>query len=67
MKEIRTKIDLSDAQVQFVRSQATIVALIGPQGEGKTYAGFWGLANHAQRCEGVMRRIVAPWLGRLRM
>jgi hypothetical protein len=43
------KPEFSEAQKAFIRSEATIVALIGPFGEGKTYAGFWGLANHAQK------------------
>ena len=46
-KEIDLK--FSDAQSGFVHSTATIVALIGPQGEGKTFAGFWGLAMHARK------------------
>jgi hypothetical protein len=43
------KLKLSDAQFKFVHSKATIVALIGPQGEGKTFAGFWGLVMHAKK------------------
>jgi hypothetical protein len=39
----------SAEQRGFVYSKATIVALIGPQGEGKTFAGFWGLAMHAEK------------------
>ena len=46
-KKIRLK--FSDAQLGFIKSKATVVALIGPQGEGKTYAGFWGLAAHSNR------------------
>jgi hypothetical protein len=46
-KEI--KLEFSEAQQGFIDSTATIVALIGPFGEGKTYAGFWALANHARK------------------
>jgi hypothetical protein len=44
-------LDFSPAQHGFIMSDATIVALIGPQGEGKTFAGFWGLAYHARKFE----------------
>ena len=43
------ELKFSLAQYDFIHSTATIVALIGPQGEGKTFAGFWGLAYHAQK------------------
>jgi len=41
------KVILSEAQLKFVNSDAPIIALIGPQGEGKTFAGLWGIARHA--------------------
>ena len=46
-KELHLK--FSPAQHDFINSTATVVALIGPQGEGKTYAGLWGLVAHAMR------------------
>lgn len=40
----------SATQEAFVMSDAHIVMLVGPMGEGKTYAGVFGLIAHAQRC-----------------
>lgn len=45
----------SNAQLKFINSQATIVALIGPQGEGKTFGGSWGMVQHSRRFSGAMR------------
>ena len=45
----------SNAQLQFINSQATIVALIGPQGEGKTFGSFWGMVQHSRKFGGQMR------------
>ena len=42
--------DLSPTQLEFVTSDAHIVHLLGPMGEGKTFAGVAGLIAHAQRC-----------------
>lgn len=47
--------DLSPTQSAFARSEAQIVQLIGPMGEGKTHAGVAGALQHAARC--------APTLG----
>jgi len=41
---------LSPTQYRFVYSNAHIVHLLGPMGEGKTYAGVAGAIAHAQRC-----------------
>jgi hypothetical protein len=49
---------LTEPQRQFVRSPAPIVALIGPEGEGKTYAGFISLTIHAaERMKGQLLRV----------
>jgi hypothetical protein len=48
----------SDAQLRFINSTATIAALIGPQGEGKTFGGFWGMVQHSRRFSGKMRGAV---------
>lgn len=42
--------DPSPTQDAFVNSEANIVMLIGPMGEGKTFAGVFGLIRHAERC-----------------
>lgn len=42
--------DPSPNQDAFVNSDAHIVMLVGPMGEGKTYAGVFGLIRHAMRC-----------------
>ena len=42
--------DLSPTQSAFVHSSAEIVMLMGPMGEGKTYAGLIAVMRHAQRC-----------------
>lgn len=42
--------DFSPTQEQFVFSDEHVVMLMGPMGEGKTYAGVGGLIAHAQRC-----------------
>lgn len=42
--------DPSPTQEDFVNSDAHICILIGPMGEGKTYAGVFGLIRHAMRC-----------------
>lgn len=42
--------DLSDTQFRFVTSEAHICMLIGPMGEGKTFAGTVALIAHAARC-----------------
>lgn len=42
--------ELSPTQSAFVHSDAEIVMLIGPMGEGKTVAGIVGLIAHAARC-----------------
>ena len=43
--------DLSETQKRFKNSDATIVLIMGPQGEGKTYAGLAGLFKHVLRQE----------------
>jgi len=42
--------EFSPTQEDFVFSEAHVVMLMGPMGEGKTYAGVGGLIAHAQRC-----------------
>ena len=42
--------DPSPTQDAFVNSAAHIVMLVGPMGEGKTFAGVFGLIRHAARC-----------------
>lgn len=42
--------DPSPTQDAFVNSNAHIVMLVGPMGEGKTYAGVFGMIRHAMRC-----------------
>jgi len=42
--------DLSPTQYDFVTCNSHIVQIIGPMGEGKTYAGVAALIAHAQRC-----------------
>lgn len=42
--------DLSPTQLRFVMCDAHIVQLLGPMGEGKTFAGVAALIAHAQRC-----------------
>src|SRR5512137_2122152 len=42
--------DLSPTQSKFVHTNAHIAMLMGPMGEGKTFAGTAGLLAHAQRC-----------------
>lgn len=42
--------DLSPTQERFVYSDAHIVMLMGPMGEGKTFAGLAGAIYHAARC-----------------
>jgi hypothetical protein len=42
--------DLSPTQSKFVHTDAHIAMLMGPMGEGKTFAGTAGLLRHAQRC-----------------
>lgn len=42
--------EFSPTQERFVFSDAHVVMLMGPMGEGKTFAGVGGLIAHAQRC-----------------
>jgi len=42
--------DLSPTQSAFVHSDAEICMIIGPMGEGKTFAALAGLMRHAERC-----------------
>jgi hypothetical protein len=44
----RFHIPLAPTQAKFVRSNAPIVAIIGPEGEGKTYSGLAAALYHAQ-------------------
>lgn len=43
------KLTLYPTQKKFITSKATIVWLIGPQGEGKTFTGIWSLIHHATK------------------
>jgi hypothetical protein len=45
----KTKLVASHTQFKFSDSKASIVALIGPQGEGKTWAGLVAIIRHYQR------------------
>lgn len=47
--------DLSPTQAAFVHSDAHIVQLKGPMGEGKTYCGGVALVRHAQRARKPLR------------
>jgi hypothetical protein len=47
-EDIELEIPLTETQTAFVESQAPIVALIGPEGEGKTYSGLAAVIRHAQ-------------------
>jgi len=47
--------DLGPTQSDFCDSDEEIVQIIGPMGEGKTYAGVVGLIAHAQRCRRDIR------------
>jgi hypothetical protein len=49
------KLHLSPTQTKFVASEAIITSIIGPMGEGKTFAGFWAMVNHAKKVDGTMR------------
>ncbi|MCX5818437.1 MAG: hypothetical protein NT047_00765 [Deltaproteobacteria bacterium] len=51
--------DLGPSQTRFVQSRANIVQLVGPMGEGKTYAGIAGMINHAKRCD---MKLHAAWI-----
>jgi hypothetical protein len=42
--------EFSPTQEKFVYSDAHIVQLVGPMGEGKTHAGVGGIIHHADRC-----------------
>ncbi len=44
------QIELGPTQGKFVLSEAHIAQIIGPMGEGKTYAGCAGAIAHAARC-----------------
>lgn len=46
--DLELQVPLAPTQEAFVESTAPIVALIGPEGEGKTYAGFAAVLRHAQ-------------------
>lgn len=48
-------IPLFPSQREFVFSDAPIIFFIGPQGEGKTHAGFCALLYHANRVGGFVR------------
>lgn len=54
-KKIEIEVRLSATQRAFVESSAQIVWLIGPQGEGKTFAGFIGLLTHQRRMGKAVR------------
>lgn len=47
--------NLSPTQTRFVLSDSHIVQLMGPMGEGKTFAGVAGMIAHAQRCQRDIR------------
>lgn len=49
------RFDLSPTQAAFVWSDAHIVMLMGPMGEGKTFSGVAGCIRHAARCEKDIR------------
>jgi len=43
-------VELSETQDAFVHSDAEVAMLMGPMGEGKTFAGAIALVRHAARC-----------------
>lgn len=49
------KIPLFPTQLKFVSSDAPIVFLIAPQGEGKTFSGFMAVLYHQKRIGGMVR------------
>lgn len=63
---MKVSLDLSYTQGRFVRSTAEIVGLIGPQGEGKTFAGGAKIILHAsklparERLRGAIIRDTGP-------
>ena len=48
-KAIKFHVPLTPTQQAFVESDAPIVAIIGPEGEGKTYTGLAAAIYHAER------------------
>ena len=44
----KIKVVPTDTQDQFIHSPAMIAALVGPEGEGKTWAGLWAVVEHAR-------------------
>jgi len=46
---------LSPTQLKFVMTDAQVAHIVGPMGEGKTYAGVAGLIVHARRCRTNIR------------
>lgn len=47
--------DPGPTQSAFVQSDAEVVMLMGPMGEGKTFAGIFGVIRHAERCRRPIR------------
>jgi Phage terminase large subunit len=43
------------SQYRYIVSEATIVAIVGPMGEGKSFASIMGLLYHAHRCQAPLR------------
>lgn len=43
------------SQYRYIVSDATIVAIVGPMGEGKTFSSIMGLLYHAHRCQAPLR------------
>jgi hypothetical protein len=50
--------DFSPTQADFVFTDAHIAHLIGPMGEGKTFAGVGAMIHHAQRCKMNIRTAI---------
>ncbi|MCL6622934.1 MAG: phage terminase large subunit [Syntrophobacterales bacterium] len=55
-KELR--FSLTPTQRAYVESDAVVNAIIGPMGDGKTYASIAAIIRHAQRCGGPIRAAI---------
>ncbi len=58
MAKKRLHFALTPTQRAFVESDAVVNAIIGPMGDGKTYASIAGIIRHAQRCGRPIRAAI---------
>lgn len=54
----RLEFKLSPTQRAYVESEAVVNAIIGPMGDGKTYASIVAMLYHAQRCGCAIRAAI---------